>query len=192
MSEVLLQTIIEKLESLELAWKVSGDSEKERLEQLNKELEILRNDLKNLPAQIIPATVKTGELSAAVDNLYRQLKVPVQNRIEHIHELHKGILISVSLFAVVIALTCLLINSYQSHKIYTANDMKYRYFKIAGNKGVLKLCNVTDSLYQKDESLFRNNVEHEEQRLIQQAKDLRIAGEKEKEAKTLRNRAGKG
>ena len=70
--------------------------------------------------------------------------------------------------------------------------MKYRYFKIAGNKGVLKLCNVTDSLYQKDESLFRNNVEHEEQRLIQQAKDLRIAGEKEKEAKTLRNRAGKG
>ena len=191
MSDLLLQTIIEKLESLELAWQVSGDSEKERLDQLNEELGILRNDLKNLPAQIIPATVKTGQLSASIDNLYRQLKVPVQNRIEHKHELHKGIVISVSLFVVVIVLICLLINLYQSHKIYIANDMKYRYFKIAGNKGVLKLCNVTDSLYQKDQSLFRNNVEQEEQRLIQQAEDLRVAGEKEKEAKTLRNRAGR-
>ena len=49
----------------------------------------------------------------------------------------------------------------------------------------------TDSLYQKDESLFRNNVEQKEQRLIQQAKDLRLAGEKEREAKSLRSRAGR-
>lgn len=98
--------------------------------------------------------------------------------------------ISVSLFVVMIALTFLLINAYQSHKKYTANDIKYRYFKIAGNKQVLKLCNITDSLYQKDESLFRNNVEQEEQRLIQQAEYLRLAGEKEREAKSLRNRAG--
>ena len=191
MSDLLLQTIIEKLESLELAWKVSEDTERERLERLNKELGILRNDLKNLPAQIIPSTVKTGELSAAVDSLYKQLQIPVQNRIEHKHELHKGILISVSLFLVTIVLIWLLINSYQSHKKYTANDIKYRYFKIAGNKGVLKLCNITDSLYQKEESLFRNKVEQEEQRLIQQAEDLRLADEKEREVKALRNRAGK-
>ncbi len=188
MSDLLLQTIIEKLESLELAWKVSGDTEKERLERLNKELGILRNDLKNLPAQILPSTAKTGELSAAVDNLYKQLQVPVQNRIEHKHELHKGILISVSLFLVIIILIWLLINSYQSQKKYKANDIKYRYFKIAGNKGVLKLCNITDSLYQKDEGLFRNNVEQEEQRLIQRVEDLRLADEKEREAKVLKKK----
>ena len=191
MSDLLLQTIIEKLESLELAWKVSGDTEKERLERLNKELGILRNDLKNLPAQILPSTAKTGELSAAVDNLYKQLQVPVQNRIEHKHELHKGILITVSLFLIIIVLIWLLMNSYQSHKIYTANDIKYRYLRITGNKQILKLCNKTDSLYQKEESLFRNNVEQEEHRLIQQAEDLRLAVEKEREAKALRNRAGK-
>ncbi len=48
-----------------------------------------------------------------------------------------------------------------------------------------------DCHYQKDEGLFRNNVEQEEQRLIQQAEDLRLAEEKEKEAKALRSRTGK-
>lgn len=191
MSDELLQAIVEKLESLELAWKVSGDAEKERLEKLIKELGVLHHDLQNLPSQMLPATVKTRELSTAVDNLNRQLKIPVQNRIEHKHELHKGILIAVSLFLIIIVLIWLLMNSYQSHKIYTANDTKYRYLKITGNKQILKLCNITDSLYQMDESLFRNNVEQEEQRLIQQAEDLRLADEKEKEAKSLRNRAGK-
>ena len=190
MRELLLQTIIEKLESLELAWKVSGDSEKETVAQLKKEIEVLRQDLKKLPEQILPSTSKLGELSEGIAGLRKQLQVPLQNRIEHKHELHKGILISVFLFLVMIVLLWLLINSYQSHKKYVANDMKYRYFKIAGNKGVLKLCNTTDSLYQKDEKLFSNNVEQEEQRLIQQAEDLRLGVEKEREAKTLRNRAG--
>lgn len=191
MSDELLQSIVEKLQSLELAWKVSGDAEKERLEKLIKEFEILRNDLLNLPSQMLPATVKTGELSAAVNNLNRQLKIPVQNRIEHKHELHKGILIAVSLFLIIIVLIWLLMNSYQSHKLYTANDIKYRYLRITRNKQILKLCNSTDSLYQKDEGLFRNNVEQEEQRLIQQAEDLRLADEKEKEAKVLKSRAGR-
>lgn len=190
MSDELLQTIVEKLQSLELAWKVSGDTEKERLEKLIKELGVLRHDLQNLPSQMLPATVKTGELSVAVDNLYRQLKIPIQNRIEHKHELHKGILFAVSLFLIIIVLIWLLMNSYQSHKIYTTNDIKYRYLKITENKQILKLCNMTDSLYQKDESSFRNNVEQKEHRLIQRAEDLRLAVEKESEAKVLRSRAG--
>lgn len=48
-----------------------------------------------------------------------------------------------------------------------------------------------DCHYQKDESLFRNNMEREEKRLIQQAEYLRLAGEKERKAKALRNRIGK-
>ncbi len=55
--------------------------------------------------------------------------------------------------------------------------------------GIIKLCNFTDSLYQKNEDSFRTGVEQVEQRLIQQAEDLRLAGEKEREAKSLRNRA---
>lgn len=46
-----------------------------------------------------------------------------------------------------------------------------------------------DSLYQKDEALFRNNVEQVGMR-EQQAENFRLADEKEREAKNLRSRAG--
>lgn len=177
------------MESLELAWKVSGDTEKETVVQLKKEIEFLRNDLKKLPAQILPSTAKLGELSVGIDNLSRQLRVPLQNRIEHTHELHKGVLISLSLFLLSVALFWALINSYQNNKQYKANDLKYRYLKVTNTTGIIKLCNITDSLYQKNEDSFRTGVEQEEQRLIQQAEDLRLAGEKEREAKSLKSRA---
>ena len=37
---------------------------------------------------------------------------------------------------------------------------------------------------------FSNDVEQEERRLIEQAELLRLAGEREKEAKTLKEQAG--
>jgi len=116
MSELLLQTIVEKLESLELAWKVSVDTEKETVAQLKKEIEVLRHDLKNLPAQILPSTSKLWELSSGIAGLSRQLQVPLQNRIEHKHELHKGFLISISLFLLLVVLIWALINSYENNK----------------------------------------------------------------------------
>ena len=191
MSEVLLQTIVEKLESLELAWKVSGETEKETVLQLKKEIEFLRHDLKNLPAQILPSTSKLRELSSGIAGLSKQLQVPLQNHIEHKHELHKGFLISISFFLLSVVLIWALLNSYQNNKQFEANDFKYRYLKIADNTAILKICRITDSLYQKNEDSFRTEVEKEERRLIQQAEDLRLAGEKEKEAKSLRNRAGR-
>lgn len=190
MNEILLQTIVEKLESLELAWKVTGDTENENIAPLKKEIQFLQQEIKNLPVQILPSSAKLGELSAGIASLSRQLQVPLHNRIEHKHELHKGVLITFSFFLLSVILIWALINSYQNNKQYEANDLKYRYFKIAGNTGVIKLCSITDSLYQKDESSFRTRVEQEERRLIQQAEDLRLAGEKEREAKSLRNRAG--
>ena len=191
MSELLLQTIVEKLESLELAWKVSGDSEKETAAQLKKEIEVLRHDFKNLLAQILPSTSKLGELSSDIAGLSRQLQVPLQNRVEHKHELHKGFFITISLFLLSVILIWILFNSYQNNKQYKANDLKYRYLKIANNTAIIKLCSITDSLYQKNENSFRTGVEQEEQRLIRQAEDLRLAGEKEKEAKSLKSRAGR-
>jgi hypothetical protein len=191
MNEVLLQTIVEKLEALELAWKVSGDAEKERLVRLNNDIESLRQDVKKLPVQITSTANKLEQLKASVDSHYKQRQSPAQNQVEHKHELHKGITIAVALFFVTIVLTWLLLNAYQTNKQFVANDLKYRSLKLSANKAVLKLCNITDSLYQNDHVSFKNQVEQEEQRLIQQAEDLRLAGEKEREAKFLKNRAGR-
>ena len=56
---------------------------------------------------------------------------------------------------------------------------------------MLKYCSLTDSLYQNDGVGFRDKVEEGERRLIEQAELLRLAGEKEREAKTLKDRAGR-
>ena len=69
--------------------------------------------------------------------------------------------------------------------------MKYRSLKIGGNEWLLRYCNLTDSLYQKDGVGFRDKVEEGERRLIEQAELLRLAGEKEREAKSLKDRAGR-
>jgi hypothetical protein len=69
--------------------------------------------------------------------------------------------------------------------------MKYRSVKISGNAGLVKYCGVTDSLYQKDPVGFSKSVEQEENRLTRQAELLRLAGEREKEAKTLKEQAGR-
>ena len=70
------------------------------------------------------------------------------------------------------------------------NDIKYRYFKVYGSQNLIKFCAQTDSVYLKDKSGFRDGVEQEEQRLFRQLELNRLAGEKEREAKTLRERAG--
>ena len=193
MSEQLLQAIIEKLEAIELLLKVTntGKEKENRDAEIKQELELLRKEIKNLPSQLLLGTVKLGELSSNINRLNEQLQKPVSNRIEHKHELHKGVLITFSLFLLSVVLIWALINAYQNNKQYKSNDLKYRYLKVADNAGILKLCNITDSLYQKNEDLFRTGVEQEERRLIRQAEDLRLAGEKEREAKSLKSRAGR-
>ena len=92
--------------------------------------------------------------------------------------------------------TCFLVawgwlNAHQEKEQFEANDMKYQSLKISGNAGLVKYCDINDSLYQKDPVGFSNNVEQEENRLTRQAELLRLAGEREKEAKTLKEQAGR-
>ena len=176
---------------IELLLKVTGKEKESADAAIKQELETLRKEIKNLPSQLLLGTVKLGELSTNINRLNEQLQKPVSSRIEHKHELHKGFLIIISLFLLSVILICALINSYQNNKQYKANDLKYRYLKVADNTAILKLCNITDSLYQKNEDSFRIRVEQEERRLIRQAEDLRLAGEKESEAKSLKIRAGR-
>jgi hypothetical protein len=76
-------------------------------------------------------------------------------------------------------------------KQYEANDMKYRLLKVTGDKGLIKLIYHTDSLYSVNAEAIRNRTIQEEQRLAEQVEMLRLAGEKEKEVKELKRKAGK-
>lgn len=189
MSEQLLEAILEKIGSFELLLKVTDNSKE--IQQVKAELSFIKQEIKNLPAQLQLDTGKLAELVTAINKLQLQLNIPVKNQIEHKHHLHKGIWVAVGLFVTCILLAWGWLNAYQEKEQFEANDMKYRSLKISGNKNVLHLCKYTDSLYQKDRVGFGNNVEQEERRLIEQAELLRLAGEKEKEAKTLKEQAGR-
>ena len=193
MSELLLQAIIEKLEAIELLLKVTdtGKEKENAGAEIKQELESLRKEVKNLPSQLLLGTVKLGELSFNVNRLNEQLQKPVSSQIEHKHELHKGFWIAVSLFVICFLLTWGWLTTYKTAELSAANDIKYRALKFSGNEWLLKYCNYTDSLYQKDGAGFRDKVEQEESRLIERAELIRLAVEKEREAKTLKDRAGR-
>jgi len=175
MSEVFFQSIIEKLGSMELMFKVKLEAIELMLKvtdtgkEKKPELDVLKKEIKNIPFVT---------LQFLKEEKINQNKIA--NRIEHKHHLHKGIWIAICLFIICFLFAYGWMSCHESSKIFKANDIKYRYFKIRGNQNVLSLCKFTDSLYQKDEEKFRSGVEQGEQNLIEQANRVRLAGEKKK------------
>lgn len=188
MSEQLLEAILEKMESIELFLKVT-DNGKDEFQRLRTEVNFIRKEIKNLPSHILPDTGKLKELALNVEKLLAQLQTPVKNQVEHRHHLHKGIWVVVGLLVSCFLLGWGWLNSHEEKELFEANDIKYRSLKISGNGGLIKYCYLTDSAYLKDHVGFSNRVEQEEQRLIEQAELLRLAGEREKEAKILKEQA---
>ncbi len=151
----------------------------------------LKKDMLDLPDKLSLHTKKLAELEVNMASLQQQLKVPLNNTIEHKHHLHKGIWVSAGLLVISVLLLWGWLNTYSRLESYQGNDSKYRYFKVYGNQNLIKFCAQTDSFYLKDKSGFRDGVEQEEQRLFRQLELNRLAGEKEREAKTLREQAGR-
>jgi hypothetical protein len=190
MSEILMQAIIEKLESVELLLKVEKTSEKnEEMIRVVGELQLLQKSIKSLPSQVLLGSVKMGELSANINQLSEQLQKPLNSRVVYKHELHKGFLISIGLFVVCIFLTWGWVNAYQTQNQFEANDIKYRSLKLVGNPTTLKLCIYTDSVFRRDPTGFRLKVELGEKQLIKEAEFFRLAGEK-KESRALKKQGG--
>lgn len=188
MSEHLLEAILEKMESIELLLKVT-DSGKDEIQKLRSEVDFIRKEIKNLPTYLQPDSGKIKELTAGIDKLLLQLQTPVKNQVEHKHHFHKGTWIAVGLVVTCFLLGWGWLNCHKEKEQFEANDIKFRSFKISGLVSLEMYCNDADSLYQKDPNDFRNRVEQEEQRLIDQAELYRRAGEREEEAKTLKEKA---
>ncbi len=194
MSELLMQAIIEKLEGIELFLKATDCNKSQPVDRVPmvNEINALKKELPVLLARYSPDAKKLDELTRSIDRLQQQIRaMPDTSKVEHRHHFHKGTWIAIALFLVSLLLAWGWANTYKAAQLSEVNDIKYRHLKIAGNQWVLQLCSHTDSLYLKDETRFRNKVEQEEQRLIQQAELLHLAGEKEKEARVLKDRAGR-
>ena len=185
MSELLLQTIVEKLEAMELLLKAESADKTDvsSQKQITEQFYQLHKEIRLLPAQLSLSKEQMNELLRSINNCTLQLKQPIQNRVEHKHHLHKGIWIAIALFVICFLLSRGWLNTYKSVEQSEANDIKYRYLKIAGNEWLLKLCNHTDSLYQIDGEKFKIKVQQGEQYLLQPGESIHPAGERKKKSR---------
>lgn len=192
MNEILMEAILEKLDNLEVFLKTMQTGKQPTIDMspVLKAISDLKSSVAVKSGSFPVPENKVIELQQSISELLSQLRVPVNNKTEHKHHLHKGIWLSAGLFLATVFLICGWWQTSEKLEQYQAGDIKYRYSKIYGNPSLSKFCAETDSLYLKDGSVFTNWVEHEEQRLIQLAEVSRLAGEKKERPGTGRPVAG--
>ena len=186
MSEILLQTIIEKLEALEISLlKNTQEKDIEVQQVLLKEIRSCQSEIKTIVPQIKTVNEKINEMSKNVMAINFSSSNKASAQVHHRHHLHRGICIAIVLFIVSLFILYGLIISYNARNVKEANDMKYRYLKVKGNSGLLKLLYRTDSLYNLDKQLFNKVVAEKEDSFVQQER-FHLAGEKEKKKVKLK------
>ncbi len=193
MSEILLQTIVEKLESFEMALLKENDPGKDDFigHALLKEVNLLKSEFIFYKEQLRSGEAKMEEVIKSVSILNSKLDVPIQSNIKHFHHFHKGLLVALIFFVLAGVSLYGWIRSNNVKDQFEANDIKYRFLKINGGAALLKITHDTDSLYNLNTNGFTSKVVEAEQRLAQRVEMLRLADEKEKEAKELIQKASK-
>ena len=184
MSEILLQTIVEKLESIQIASLKENNAgkDKEMHEALLKEVRLVQSEIKKLPSQFKASSERMGELLKGIRDLNFKLNNPLNEQIKYSHHLHKGIWISLGLFLISLLLLYGWINCYYVKNAFEANDIKYRYLIVNGNSNLLKTTYNTDSLYKLNKDYFVKKVVEKEKYFANQYEIYRIAGEKKKDS----------
>ncbi len=184
MSEVLLQSIVEKLEAIEISLLKDNNSLKEdAIQALLKEVKSFQSDIVKLPLQFEKNSETTAKLSQSITALNFRLDNPLEQEIKHSHHFHKGIWITIILFISCAMLLYGWISCHNEKKAFEANDIKYRYLKVNGNSNLIKATYSIDSLYNLGEAYFTKMVVEKEIDFANQYELYRIANEKKKGSK---------
>lgn len=187
MNQVLLETIIEKLETLEISLLKENKAGNDETTQqdLLKEITSFQLEIKKLPVHLKVNNEKINELSKNITSLNFRLEKGVSENINHKHHLHKGVWIAIGLFIISLLFLYGWINCHSEKKTFEANDIKYRYLKVNGNAVLLKILHQTDSLYNLNNDLFTTRVNNREESFAHQAELIRLAGEKKRQNKVM-------
>lgn len=180
MNEVLLQTIIEKLEALEIALLKQNHltSDCESLNELATLMKSIQSELMKLNSEARKNNDCVNNLSKEINSLRSNYLNPELNQVTYIHHWHKHIWVSLSLFVVSLLCAYGWINCHNEKKQFEANDIQYRFWKANGNTSLLKIIYQTDSLYNLDKTNFEKEVLQQEHEIAEQEKMHRLAGKK--------------
>ncbi|RNI38951.1 hypothetical protein EFY79_04640 [Hanamia caeni] len=181
MNELLLQTIIEKLEALEIALLKKNDTPKEDVEQKNlvHQIKSFQSEFEGFKSQL---TDNNGNINKLAQNISARDDAK-QNKVMHIHHFHNRVWLTVSMYLVSLFLAYGWLNCHNEKKAFEANHFKHRYWKANGNKILLKITYETDSLYQVDKDKFEKEVLNREKKIAEREKMLRLADERKKKLK---------
>lgn len=170
MSEVLLETIVEKPESLEIALLKESNASKDNATQqaLLKKVILLKSEFIVHADQLKSNEEKMNGLMKSISALNFKLSSPLENNILHFHHFHKGLLVALAFFVLAGMFLYGWIRCSNVKKQFEANDLKYRYLKMNGNGSLLKIVHATDSLYSSNKNDFTGKVVQSEQRLAEQ------------------------
>ena len=175
------ESIVEKLESLEIALLKESNASKDKATQqaLLTEVKLLKSEFIIHPTQLKSSEEKMNGLMKSISALNFKLSTPLENNIKHFHHFHKGLLVALAFFVLSAVFLYGWIKCNNEKNQFEANDMKYRFLKMNGNSSLLKITHDTDSLYNANRIDFTSKVVQAEQRPADQAEMLRLAGEKE-------------
>lgn len=197
MNELLLQTIVDKLNKVdEVIRQITSAGPEmpdytEQLKNVGTSLEQIRADVARMPDRLKFPTTAVYALSQNLEINNDLLKRPPIQEIKHHHHVNAGVIVSACLFLLLVLGGVWLFNTRSILQAYRAGDIKYRYIQLQAGKQLRPFLSEIDSLYHVRPQAFRDSVlqwEEERQRI---ASMLHEAREKEEEASQLRNRAGK-
>lgn len=182
MNELLLQTIVEKLEAFEIAlFSQSGkNKDGEAINETAKSLQTFQSEFAKFTAEIKANHECVKNLSKEINTLRLSCLDPKQNRVKHVHHFHKMVWITLCLFVVSILFANGWMNCHRQKEAFEANDLKYRFWKTNGNASLLKIICRTDSLYLLDKDHFRNEVLRSEHAMAEQKEKSLAGGQKDK------------
>ncbi|QJB35941.1 hypothetical protein HF329_33380 [Chitinophaga oryzae] len=197
MNELLLQTIVDKLNKVDEGIRqISSAAPQmpdytEQLKNVSTSLEQIRADVTGMPERLKFPTAAVYTLSQNLEINNDLLKRPPVQEIKHHHHVKAGAVVSACLFLLFVLGAVWLFNTRSILQAYRAGDIKYRYMQLQAGKQLRPFLFQIDSLYNARPHAFRDSVvqwEEERQRI---AAMLHEAKEKEKDASQLRDRARK-
>ena len=188
MSEILLNTIVEKADAqekkiTEMQGTLKNVPGTEEIRHIEKEVGELKTTVNNIsfPTQAMQ------ELSNRLAESTRLLRQPVINKVLHHHYVPKIIWIAAGLF-IALSLTCSgwYITAGKLTE-FKASDTKYRYLKLKENQSLQQLLYIADSLYRIDKGM-RDSVQQQEETLRQRFELEQRIIKKEKEVSRLKEK----
>lgn len=193
MIEVLLETVVAKLESQEKKLNQLQNSLsdlrslKDSVDAIHKALQIANAKINLISTHNKELSDLSFKLHATTENLVRMKEGKRSRNLN----LHKAIWVAVALLIIITSLAVLLFQERSKVKNLLEADIKYRYLKVNANQSVKKLLKQSDSLYTYDPRVMEELIIQKEQGLAEMTESLQQSEQKEIKSKQPKRKVEK-